>query len=43
MTEYEIVAQVRMILTADSDVEAEDAATEILNTVVLDIEHIEVK
>ncbi len=40
---FEVVAQVRLILSADSAADAEDTATRILNDVVLDIEHIEVK
>lgn len=39
----EVIAQVRMIIDTDDPQEAEDTATELLNTVVIDIEHIEVK
>lgn len=39
----EVIAQVRLIIDTDDPVEAEDTATERLNEVVVDIEHIEVQ
>jgi hypothetical protein len=42
MDTFEIVAQVRLMVTSDTATHAEDAATAILNEVVMDIEHIEV-
>lgn len=43
METFEIIAQVRMFVSSTDATSAEDAATQILNEVVSDIEHIEVK
>lgn len=43
METFEVLAQVRMFVSSDDATGAEDAATAILNEVVSDIEHIEVK
>jgi hypothetical protein len=42
METFEIVAQVRMMVSSENQTAAEDAATALLNEVVIDIEHIEV-
>lgn len=39
----EVIAQVRLIIDTDDPLYAKDEATEMLNQVVTDIEHIEVK
>lgn len=42
MDTFEVLAQVRLIITADTATAAEDTATALLNEVVVDIEHIQV-